>query len=83
MKEWFTIDELLQAKLPTLPGKKSALTMFASRHWQKNPDLFRQVKGKTKPVGQYHIDVLPPELKTIFIFSDPFSSYLFVNITMS
>ena len=67
MKEWFTIDELFQAKLPTLPEKKSALTMFASRHWQKNPDLFRQVKGKTKPVRQYHIDVLPPELKTILI----------------
>ena len=67
MKEWFTCAELLQMSLPTLPQGKSALAMFAARHWQKNRELARQVPGKTKPVWQYHINLFPEEVRTVLI----------------
>ncbi|WP_279110581.1 transposase domain-containing protein [Bartonella apis] len=67
MKEWFTCGELLQLQLPTLPQGKSALAMFAARHWQKNRELARQVPGKTKPVWQYHINLFPEEVRTVLI----------------
>ena len=67
MKEWFTIAELVEAKLPTLPKGYKALDNYGRKNWRKNPKFCRIVSGKTKPVREYHINNLPQELKSILL----------------
>ena len=55
MKEWFTVAEILSMDLPTLPSTYQALEIMARRNWGKNLELTRLIKGKTKPVREYHI----------------------------
>lgn len=63
MREWFTISGLAAANLPGLPKTDKGLDKLARKKWRSNPDLARQVAGKTKPVWQYHISVLPQDAK--------------------
>ncbi|WP_273758420.1 transposase domain-containing protein [Bartonella sp. AU55XJBT] len=59
MKEWFSIAELAEAALPGLPKTKIGLNNLALKKWRLNTQLFRQTLGKTKPVWEYHISLLP------------------------
>ncbi|WP_317993162.1 transposase domain-containing protein [Bartonella gliris] len=59
MKEWFRIAELAEAALPGLPKTKIGLNNLALKKWRLNTRLFRQTLGKTKPVWEYHISLLP------------------------
>ncbi|UNF47870.1 transposase domain-containing protein [Bartonella krasnovii] len=59
MKEWFSIAELAEAALPGLPQTKISLNNLALKKWRLNTQLFRQTVGKTKPVWEYHISLLP------------------------
>ncbi|WP_375701398.1 DNA-binding protein, partial [Bartonella sp. AA81SXKL] len=59
MKEWFTIAELAEAALPGLPKTYKSLENHGRAYWRKNSELSRKVGGKTKPVWEYHISLLP------------------------
>ncbi len=59
MKEWFSIAELAEAALPGLLKTKIGLNNLALKKWRLNTQLFRQTLGKTKPVWEYHISLLP------------------------
>lgn len=64
MKEWFTAAQLATFALPGLPPAEGSLDNFIRRARRANPNLARQVKGKTKPVWEYHIDLLPQSART-------------------
>lgn len=64
MKEWFTAAQLATFALPGLPSAEGSLDNFIRRARRANPNLARQVKGKTKPVWEYHIDLLPQSART-------------------
>ncbi|WP_375693309.1 transposase domain-containing protein [Bartonella sp. AP23HLJMH] len=59
MKEWFSIAELAEAALPGLPKTYKSLENHGRAYWRKNSELSRKVGGKTKPVWEYHISLLP------------------------
>ncbi|PIT69699.1 transposase domain-containing protein [Bartonella tribocorum] len=59
MKEWFCIAELAKAALPGLPSTYKSLENHGRAYWRKNAALSRKVGGKTKPVWEYHISLLP------------------------
>ncbi|WP_208434622.1 transposase domain-containing protein [Bartonella taylorii] len=59
MKEWFRIAELAEAALPGLPKTYKSLENHGRAYWRKNSKLSRKVGGKTKPVWEYHISLLP------------------------
>ncbi|USP03568.1 transposase domain-containing protein [Bartonella taylorii] len=59
MKEWFRIAELAEADLPGLPKTYKSLENHGRAYWRKNSELSRKVGGKTKPVWEYHISLLP------------------------
>ncbi|MCT7667649.1 transposase domain-containing protein [Shinella kummerowiae] len=59
MKGWFTVAELAAAALPDLPQSEKSLDKHARANWRGNSQLARRVPGKTKPVWQYHISLLP------------------------
>ncbi len=61
IKEWFSVSELAAAGLPGLRSSEKSLDNYARNHWRGNPALARVVQGKTKPVWQYHISLLPQE----------------------
>ncbi|VEJ45306.1 transposase domain-containing protein [Bartonella vinsonii] len=67
MKEWFSIAELAEAALPGLPKTKIGLNNFALKKWRLNTQLFRQTLGKTKPVWEYHISLLPEGAKAALL----------------
>lgn len=64
MKEWYTIIELASAALPGLPQTEKGLDKIARNRWRSNSNFARKVPGKTKPVWQYHISVLPTDAKS-------------------
>lgn len=64
MKEWFTLAELAAAALPGLPKNEIALNNLARKKWRGNPERARLVPGKTKPVWQYHVFILPNDAKS-------------------
>ncbi|WP_406604367.1 transposase domain-containing protein [Bartonella gliris] len=59
MKEWFSIAELAKAALPGLPKTYKSLENHGRAYWRKNSELSRKVGGKTKPVWEYHVSLLP------------------------
>lgn len=59
MKEWFTVAELAAAALPGLPPSEKSLDNHARANWRGSEQHARRVAGKTKPVWQYHIALLP------------------------
>lgn len=59
MNEWLTIAEIAALNLPSLPRSEKSLDNHARAHWRGNPDTARKVAGKTKPVWQYHVSLLP------------------------
>ena len=59
MKEWLTITEISDLNLPSLPRSEKSLDNYARAKWRGNDDKARKVPGKTKPVWQYHISLLP------------------------
>ncbi|EJF86199.1 transposase domain-containing protein [Candidatus Bartonella washoeensis] len=67
MKEWFSIAELAEAALPGLPKTKIGLNNLALKKWRLNTQLFRQTLGKTKPVWEYHISLLPEGAKAALL----------------
>lgn len=59
MKEWFSISELAAHALPDLPASEKSLDNHARKMWRDRHSLCRRVPGKTKPVWEYHITLLP------------------------
>lgn len=60
MKEWFTVADLAAANLPDLPPAEKSLDNYARANWRGRLDCVRRSQGKTKPVWEYHISLLPP-----------------------
>lgn len=58
-QEWFTLADLVAAQLPDLPRAEKALDNKLRQLRLANPSLARQVPGATKPVWQYHVNMLP------------------------
>ncbi len=72
MSEWFSIAEIAAFRLPDLPPAEKSLDNLARTKWRHNSSLARQVPGKTKPVWQYHVSLLPPAARArlaIILFS--------------
>ncbi|AGF75824.1 transposase domain-containing protein [Bartonella vinsonii] len=67
MKEWFSIAELAEAALPGLPSTYKSLENHGRAYWRKNSELSRKVGGKTKPVWEYHISLLPEGAKAALL----------------
>ncbi len=67
MKEWFSIAELAEAHLPGLPSTYKSLENHGRAYWRKNSELSRKVGGKTKPVWEYHISLLPEGAKAALL----------------
>lgn len=63
MKEWLTLSEIHALNLPGLPRAEGSLDNLARANWRGNPATARKVAGKTKPVWQYHISLLPEETR--------------------
>lgn len=65
MKEWFSLNELVELNLPGLPNNVASLHRLAtSQHWRGHVELARQVKGQTKRVWEYHLSLLPADAQT-------------------
>lgn len=64
MKEWFTISELAAIGLPDLPRSEKGLDKVFRQSRAANPTLARREKGKTKPIWEYHLDILPKSAQT-------------------
>ncbi|MCY1669313.1 transposase domain-containing protein [Rhizobium sp. SL86] len=64
MKEFFSVAELAEARLPDLPRDISAIDKIARAHWRGDERLARRVPGKTKPVWEYHYSLLPRAAQT-------------------
>ncbi|PZU17830.1 MAG: transposase [Shinella sp.] len=58
-QEWFTLADLVAAQLPDLPRADKALDNKLRQLRLANPSLARQVPAATKPVWQYHVNILP------------------------
>ncbi|WP_455466205.1 transposase domain-containing protein [Bartonella sp. B39] len=67
MKEWFSIAELAALALPELPKTKVGLNNLALKKWRLNTQLFRQILGKTKPVWEYHVSLLPERSRAVLL----------------
>lgn len=63
MNEWFTLSELLAAKLPGLPASKSSLYLHAQENWPMEGDCVRRREGVTRPPLEYHVSLLPAEAR--------------------
>ncbi len=60
MKRFFTLAEILDARLPDLPGSLSSLKRV-SRGWRGDETKFRKADGRDGGGGyEYHFSVLPP-----------------------
>lgn len=64
MKQFYTIAELIAANLPDLPRTEKSLDNLARAKWRGNEATARRVKGKTKPVWEYHVSLLPQSAQT-------------------
>ncbi|MVA79902.1 DDE-type integrase/transposase/recombinase [Agrobacterium vitis] len=65
MKEWFSLAELAELKLPDLPHNVASLHRLAtSQYWRGHDGLARQVAGATKKVWEYHVSLLPHAAQT-------------------
>lgn len=58
-QEWFTLADLVAAQLPDMPRAEKSLDNKLRQLRLINPSLARQVPGATKPVWQYHVNLLP------------------------
>lgn len=58
MKEWFTLPELERLNLPELPAAGRSLRRHALENWSGTEHM-RMSEGKTRPVPEYHISLLP------------------------
>ncbi|WP_273792404.1 transposase domain-containing protein [Brucella anthropi] len=67
MKEWFTIAELAAIGLPDLPRSEKGLDKVFRRKRLAQPELARREPGKTKPVWEYHLSLLPKPAQTRLI----------------
>jgi len=63
-REWFSLAELAACKLPGMPATEKSLDNFARTNWRGDPSRTRQAAGKTKPVRQYHVSLLPLAAQT-------------------
>ena len=74
MKEWFTLSEIAEAKLPGLPASPSGLAKFADRQgWRGHDVLARKQAGREGGGGyEYHFSLLPKaaRAKLAFIKTD-------------
>ncbi|RVQ76143.1 transposase domain-containing protein [Sinorhizobium medicae] len=69
MKEWFSLEELAAAKLPGMPSEVAGLHKRALREgWRFGAGTCRQVSGRTKPVWQYHVSLLPAAARSKLAF---------------
>ncbi|GLR51239.1 Mu transposase C-terminal domain-containing protein [Shinella yambaruensis] len=59
MKEWFTLAELLALNLPDLPTSERSLYRHAQDHWNGVAGCVQLRQGKTRPVVEYHVSLLP------------------------
>lgn len=64
MKQFYTIAELIAANLPDLPRTEKSLDNLARAKWRGNEATSRRVSGKTKPVWEYHLSLLPQAAQT-------------------
>ncbi|CDZ61466.1 Bacteriophage transposase [Neorhizobium galegae bv. orientalis] len=64
MKQFYSISELVAANLPDLPRTEKSLDNLARAKWRGNDATARRVPGKTKPVWEYHISLLPQAAQT-------------------
>jgi putative transposase len=69
MTEWFSLADLVLAQLPDLPRAEKALDNKLRQLRLASPHLARQVAGKTKPVWQYHVNILPPVSRAKLAFT--------------
>ncbi|MDG3576007.1 transposase domain-containing protein [Rhizobium sp. YJ-22] len=60
MKEWFSVQELLDLRLPGLPASLTAMKRLVEEAgWKNDLERARQFDGKTKPVWRFHRSALP------------------------
>ncbi|MCF1449960.1 DDE-type integrase/transposase/recombinase [Agrobacterium vitis] len=61
MKEWFTLSELVAAKLPDMPASIDGYDRIVSRQgWRSSPMKFRKATGAKGGGGyEYHYSLLP------------------------
>ncbi len=64
MKQFYSIAELVAANLPELPRTEKSLDNLARAKWRGSDAMSRRVPGKTKPVWEYHISLLPKAAQT-------------------
>ncbi len=70
MKEWFTIAELAEAKLPNLPNSAKAFYRVVQKlGWQADPTKFRKQAGREGGGGfEYHYSLLSPPARARLAF---------------
>lgn len=59
MNEWFTLAEIFALKLPDLPASERSLYRHAQDHWSGVAGCVQLREGKTRPVLEYHVSLLP------------------------
>lgn len=60
MKQWFTLAEIFALGLPDLPGSERSLYRHAQEKWNGVAGCVKTSQGKTRPVLEYHVSLLPP-----------------------
>lgn len=73
MKQFYSIAELASANLPDLPRTEKSLDNLARSSWRADPNTARRVPGKTKPVWEYHVSLLPSaaQMRLLIVHSAP------------
>lgn len=76
IKEWFTLAELANAKLPGLPPTVKGLDKVVFRQgWRLNPDRCRKLSGRDGGGGyEYHYSLLPEAARSKIAFLEAASA---------
>ena len=81
-RQFFTLAEIAEIKSPDLPSSLRTLQrLVLSEGWRQREGLAREVAGKTRPIWEFHISLLPPvaQARLALVHSAPANSNVDVD----